>query len=317
MISALHKGSTQDRHRLAVYCVRDAYLPLQLMSKMLSIIMAIELARVCKVPFKYLLTRDQQIRVFSQLMSKANERGMIIPAIRGSQADAQYQGATRVDPRAGYYRTPILTLTFASLYPSIMIAHNLCYSTLIRADDLSDVEFELPPNHIRFVKTEVFPGVLPDILKELVRAQMACERDPWTKRVLNCRQLAIKISANSFYGFTGATLGKLLCLAVSETVMAYGRMMIDETKRIVEEKYRRENGYKDNAVVIYRDTNSVMVSFGDITLAEAIAIGKEAADFVSLSFPSLIHLEFKKAYRPSLLVSKKQFAGLNHMSVGG
>jgi hypothetical protein len=31
----------------------------------------------------------------------------------------------------GFYKTPIATLDFASLYPSIMMAHNLCYSTLL------------------------------------------------------------------------------------------------------------------------------------------------------------------------------------------
>jgi DNA polymerase family B len=31
----------------------------------------------------------------------------------------------------GYYRQPVATLDFASLYPSIMMAHNLCYSTLL------------------------------------------------------------------------------------------------------------------------------------------------------------------------------------------
>ena len=30
-----------------------------------------------------------------------------------------------------YYDTPIATLDFSSLYPSIMMAHNLCYTTLL------------------------------------------------------------------------------------------------------------------------------------------------------------------------------------------
>lgn len=31
-----------------------------------------------------------------------------------------------------YYDVPIATLDFSSLYPSIMMAHNLCYTTLLR-----------------------------------------------------------------------------------------------------------------------------------------------------------------------------------------
>jgi len=43
-----------------------------------------------------------------------------------------YEGAFVVDPKSGFYRSPIATLDFSSLYPSIMMAHNLCYTTLVR-----------------------------------------------------------------------------------------------------------------------------------------------------------------------------------------
>ena len=45
---------------------------------------------------------------------------------------------------------------------------------------------------------------------------MKVETDPFRKRVLDGRQLALKISANSVYGFTGATVGKLPCIEISE-----------------------------------------------------------------------------------------------------
>lgn len=44
-------------------------------------------------------------------------------------------GAGGVDfPKSSlrYYDVPIATLDFSSLYPSIMMAHNLCYTTLLR-----------------------------------------------------------------------------------------------------------------------------------------------------------------------------------------
>ncbi len=34
-----------------------------------------------------------------------------------------------------YYDVPIATLDFSSLYPSIMQAHNLCYTTLLNPAD--------------------------------------------------------------------------------------------------------------------------------------------------------------------------------------
>lgn len=42
-----------------------------------------------------------------------------------------YEGATVLEPKIGYYDKPVATLDFASLYPSIMMAHNLCYTTLV------------------------------------------------------------------------------------------------------------------------------------------------------------------------------------------
>ena len=47
-------------------------------------------------------------------------------------SDEQYEGATVIEPSKGFYQVPIATLDFTSLYPSIMMAHNLCYSTYLQ-----------------------------------------------------------------------------------------------------------------------------------------------------------------------------------------
>lgn len=54
-----------------------------------------------------------------------------MPAYHGSGSEEQFEGATVIEPKRGYYADPISTLDFASLYPSIMMAHNLCYTTLL------------------------------------------------------------------------------------------------------------------------------------------------------------------------------------------
>lgn len=72
-----------------------------------------------------------------------------------------------------------------------------------------------------FVKSSVRAGLLPHILQHLLaarkrtRALLKEEKDPTIRTVLNARQLAYKISANSVYGFTGAQVGKLPCLEIS------------------------------------------------------------------------------------------------------
>ena len=131
--------------------------------------------------------------------------------------------------------------------------------------------------------------------------------------VLNGRQMALKISANSVYGFTGATVGKLPCLSISQSVTAFGREMIDLTKSSVEEMFVKgafDGKVKKDAVVIYGDTDSVMVKFGVETVAEAMELGHIAATQVSKKFIKPIKLEFEKVYFPYLLINKKRYAGL-------
>lgn len=97
----------------------------------MSFINYTEMARVTGVPFKDLLSRGQQIKVVSQLYRSAGDAGYIIPAMKSEGSDEQYEGATVIEPTKGFYDVPIATLDFASLYPSIMMAHNLCYTTLL------------------------------------------------------------------------------------------------------------------------------------------------------------------------------------------
>ena len=69
LITELQNSGPEARRRLAVYCLKDAYLPQRLMDKLMCFINYTEMARVTGVPFNYLLSRGQQIKVISQLLS--------------------------------------------------------------------------------------------------------------------------------------------------------------------------------------------------------------------------------------------------------
>jgi DNA polymerase delta subunit 1 len=210
IISDLQNGNEQTRRRLAVYCLKDAYLPLRLIEKLMCIINYMEMARVTGVPLGYLLTRGQQIKVVSQLLRKAKEQNLLIPSMKVEVND-EFEGATVIEPIRGYYDVPISTLDFSSLYPSIMIAHNLCYTTLLRnKENYTPDDYIQTPSGNYFVKSSLRKGILPEILENLLKARkrakemMKVEKDPFRYKVLDGRQLALKISANSVYGFTGA-----------------------------------------------------------------------------------------------------------------
>ncbi|KAJ5611815.1 DNA polymerase delta catalytic subunit [Penicillium herquei] len=304
-----------------LYCLKDAYLPQRLMDKLMCLVNYTEMARVTGVPFNFLLSRGQQVKFISQLFRKALEQQLVIPNSK-PQDEQDYEGATVIEPKRGYYGVPIATLDFASLYPSIIQAHNLCYTTLLNKNVIDkmnmkkDEDYIVTPNGDMFCTTKVRKGLLTQILEELLGArkrakkELASETDPFKKAVLNGRQLALKISANSVYGLTGATVGKLPCLPIASSTTSYGRQMIEKTKQEVEARYTIANGYSHDAQVIYGDTDSVMVKFGVTELADAMKLGEEAADFVSSKFIKPIKLEFEKVYFPYLLINKKRYAGL-------
>lgn len=152
IITDLQNGTPESRRRLAVYCLKDAFLPQRLMDKLMCLVNYTEMARVTGVPFNYLLSRGQQIKVISQLFRKALANDLVVPNIRSESGDEQYEGATVIEPIKGYYDSPIATLDFTSLYPSIMQAHNLCYTTLLSPEVIEaqrlkkDEDYIVTPN---------------------------------------------------------------------------------------------------------------------------------------------------------------------------
>lgn len=141
------------------------------MDKLMMLFNYIEMARVTGVPFNYINTRGQQIRVISQLYRRALEQDLVIPVVKSEGgfcdrhatwifvltknlvSEQQYEGATVIEPVKGYYSVPIATLDFTSLYPSIMQAHNLCYTTLLNPEAVQrlglvkDVDYVVTPNN--------------------------------------------------------------------------------------------------------------------------------------------------------------------------
>lgn len=68
--------------------------------------------------------------------------------------------------------------------------------------------------------------------------------------MFNCRQLNLKMFANSVYGGTGAQFGNMRQTEIAQSVTAYGREMIEMTKNTTEKEFDGD--------VLYGDTDSVM-----------------------------------------------------------
>ncbi|KAI2514140.1 DNA polymerase family B [Fragilaria crotonensis] len=292
------------------------------MDKLCVLVNYVEMARVTGVPVSFLIARGQQIKVFSMILRKCRDEKMLVPTLQKSGnagADQGYEGATVLDPIKAYYEVPIATLDFASLYPSIMQAYNLCYSTLINPADVPHIDpklYKKSENGNAFVHSSVKKGILPTILEELLAARKRAKKDmksattDFERAVQNGRQLALKVSANSVYGFTGATVGQLPCVPIAASVTSYGRQLLEKTKEFVETQFTIANGYEHNAQVVYGDTDSVMIKFGPDNVKDTFPLALKAAEECTKIFPKPIDLEFEKVYFPYLLMNKKRYAGL-------
>jgi DNA polymerase delta subunit 1 len=303
---------------VAEYCIKDTLLPHKLMKKLCTLLNLVEMAKATWVPVPFLVERGQQIKVFSQLTKKARELGFMVPTIRyGAIPEEPYEGATVLEAQKGAYYTPITALDFESLYPSIMMAHNLCYSSYVMDEKrygavpgITYETFKIGDRTYKFAQD--VPSLLPAILLELKQFRKQAKRDMaaatgFMKEVYNGKQLAYKISMNSVYGFTGAGKGILPCVPIASTTTSKGRAMIEETRNYVEKHF-------PGAKVRYGDTDSVMVEFdvGDRKGEEAIAysweVGERAAEECSALFKKPNNLELEKVYWPYFLYSKKRYA---------
>lgn len=301
---------------VAEYCIKDTLLPHRLLSKLCTLINLLEMAKATWVPLTYLVERGQQIKVFSQLTKKAREMGYLVPTLSWGEGMVDgYEGATVLEAQKGAYYTPITALDFEALYPSIMMAHNLCYSTLIMDAKYEDKE-KYPDLEIetfgQFKFVQNVPSLLPSILLELKQFRKQAKKDMANstgsiQQMYNGKQLAYKISMNSVYGFTGASKGMLPCVPIASSVTRKGRMMIDDTKKYVEENF-------PGSKVRYGDTDSVMVEFdvgdrkGDEAIKYSWELGERAASECTHLFKKPNNLELEKVYCPYFLYSKKRYA---------
>ena len=318
MFARYKDGDPKKLGEVAEYCIKDTLLPHRLVKKLCTLLNLLEMAKATWVPLCFLVERGQQIKVFSQLTKKARELGYMVPTIKyGSLPEEPYEGATVLEAQKGAYYTPITALDFEALYPSIMTAHNLCYSTLVmderRYGNIPGVEYETFTVGDRTYKfAQNVSSLLPSILIELKQFRKKAKKDMAAatgamKEVYNGKQLAYKISMNSVYGFTGAGKGILPCVPIASTTTCKGRAMIEDTKNYVEKHF-------PGAKVRYGDTDSVMVEFdvGGRTGEEAVKysweIGERAAEECSALFKKPNNLELEKVYWPYFLYSKKRYA---------
>ena len=312
----------EERGRIAAYAAKDTDLPVRLLEKLCILENTREMANATSVPMGYVFRRGQQIKTYSLLLKKGKAMGYVFPdnVGIGIAPGTKFAGATVLEAKAGAYFDIVAGLDFASLYPSIIRAHNMSPDTLVldrRYADVAGTEYyEVTTDQGTYRFAQSSPGILPDLLKDLADFRKKAKRDmgdakkrgdTFAYNLLNAKQLAFKVTMNSCYGFFGAAKGFMPCVPIAASVTATGRKMIEQTRDLAMKLV-------PGSRVVYGDTDSVFViiDLGEEKRHDMRAHFEAAAkmaDDISKTFKHPIELEFEKTYYPLLLYAKKRYAG--------
>ncbi|KAI0988492.1 hypothetical protein GJ496_007448 [Pomphorhynchus laevis] len=343
--------NTNPIHFVNYYLLRTIG-QLRILSKLNFVNQTSELARVFGIEFSHVLTRGSQYRVESFLLrvAKSSESysrqqyAFMSPSNEQRQAMRAPESIPIVlEPFTNLYTDCVAVFDFQSLYPSLIIAYNLCYSTCIgKITEIEngisgyyrlgcDANFKYSFKNISsddvlftsagvgFVKTNIRKGILPIMLSQILQARRTVKRqikhlkdtaesETCQDELLNLehKQLGLKLLANVTYGYTAANFsGRMPCVEIADSVVQLGRYHLQQAITIL------TNFENMNTKVVYGDTDSVFVQLpSHLPMLECFDVCDRMTEAVTSTCPKPMRLMFEKIYKPCVLLAKKHYAGL-------
>lgn len=287
-----------DPERVMEYCTQDAHLALRVLEKVAILNRSMDLAAVSKLPLDDVVNGTTSQLIDSILIREADRHKVAVPMTSRLGGDSKsIEGGYVHDMEPGLYHW-VLTLDFRSMYPSMIIANNICFTTMSPDGTIAS------PTGTRFLSREQREGLLPSILVSLMEersatkkamreASSADERDYY-----NGLQEAIKILMNSFYGVLASSFYRFTDPKIGASITAFAR---EATKDLI----RKLEG--EGLKVIYSDTDSVFFLSPHDDLDETVKLGKDTAERFSRGG---MVLEFEKIMEPFFSHgAKKRYVG--------
>nr|XP_022909992.1 DNA polymerase zeta catalytic subunit [Onthophagus taurus] len=333
------------RNRVIEYYSYKTRAVLQIMDQLDLIGRTSELAKLFGIQFYEVLSRGSQFRVESMMLRLAKPLNFI-PVSPNQQQRAKMRAPESLplimEPESKFYTDPVIVLDFQSLYPSMIIAYNYCFSTCLgRIEHLgksSPFEFganqlkvsrkylkyflnkeklNISPCGIAYVNKSIRLGILPRMLQEILDTRLMIKKslkqnaeNKVLSKVLDARQLGLKLIANVTYGYTAANFsGRMPCIELGDSVVSKGRETLQRAIQLVEKTS------KWGAKVVYGDTDSLFVLVPGKSKECAFKIGAEIAEAVTNSNPSPVKLKLEKIFQPCILQTKKRYVGYMYESV--
>ncbi len=297
--SKMDEEWASDPDKVAKYCIRDSVLCLRIHQHLRVMDKFQNLAAVAKLPVDETINGRTSTLIDSILIRAADRAHVAVPMSRRNERDKPIEGGYVHAVKPGIYNW-VCVLDFKSMYPSIMIANNICFTTLVR-DGSGPIK---APNGASYMAPEERAGILPAILKDLMAS-----RDDLKKRVraaktkeegqfYNGLQEAVKILMNSFYGVMASAFYRFTDPKIGESITTFARQNIQRVIKDLE---------TDQLEVIYSDTDSVFFRSPEPSLEGAVTAGKKVAERYSKGGLSL---EFEKVMNPFFSHgAKKRYVG--------
>lgn len=298
-------GKKEQLERLAEYSLWDSELTLRLSHLILPQIFALS-KLTGQLPFdvsRY--TYSQLVEAF--FMGRAFVDNILIPnrpkteEIERRKMAPVYKGAIVIEPKKGIHYN-ILVFDFRSLYPTIVVTHNISPETLNCEHSECKERNKVPETKWHFcIKRK---GFIPKHLDELIKSRQKIkegmkkiEKDSEEWKKLDNMQYALKIIANATYGYLGFFSARWYKRECGASAAAFGRYYISK----VIEKAKQE-GFE----IIYGDTDSLMVKLPKDLPAEKLRnIGKGFEEKVNKELPGIIELEFRDLYEGGIFTVRR------------
>ncbi|KAL3277041.1 hypothetical protein HHI36_012402 [Cryptolaemus montrouzieri] len=332
------------RHRTINYYLNCVRYILKLVDQLDLVGRTSELARLFGIQFYEVLSRGSQFRVESMMLRLAKPLNYVAvsPSVQQrANMKAPEHIALVLEPESKLYTDPVIVLDFQSLYPSIIIAYNYCFSTCIGKVELlgksgpfefaatnlkiskERIKFLLKKNQLNFspcgvgfVKKSVRDGIMPRMLREILDTRLMVKKsmkenkdDALLQKVLHNRQLGLKLIANVTYGYTAANFsGRMPAVELGDSIVSKARETLQRTIALV------DSNKKWGVRVVYGDTDSLFVHCPGKSKEEAFAIGEQIVEAVGKENPDPVKLKLEKVYQPCILQTKKRYVGYMYES---
>ncbi len=299
-INEAYESKDEEKvERVVDYNLKDSETALHIAEEFLPLFM--ELSKLTSQTL-FDTTRDTTSQMVENLLLKeSHQREIIAPNKPREDAVKQrsmnpIKGAYVKEPTAGLHEN-IAVLDFASLYPSIIISHNISPDTLNCEHEDCKKQNTNPDGTWFCLKKK---GLFPEILETLLKKRLVLKKQYKEKKKkgiddksLFAKQWALKIVLNSVYGYLAYPRARWYSRECASATTALGREYIQKTLKNAEDA-----GYN----TLYSDTDSIFLQFVGQNESDVFIF----LDKINSKLPEGMELEFDGFYKRGIFVTKKE-----------